>query len=98
MRQHNGAALIQFWIAEMYFGDEQWTRAEARYKKVVELAPQMPTFAVPFTHIRLGQICDLTNRRSEAKQHYRTTRDTAGHYKRFVTFAERFLKNRYSRG
>ena len=98
LRQHNGAAQIQFWIAEMYFGDEQWTRAEARYRKVVEQAPQMPTFAAPFTHIRLGQICDLTNRRREAKQHYRTARDTAGHYERFVTFAEHFLKNRYSRG
>ena len=85
-------------MAEMYFGEEQWSRSEARFRKVAELAPEKPTFAVSFTQIRLGQICDLTDRRSDAKKHYRKARDTAGPYKRYARAAEHFLKNRYSRG
>jgi len=97
LREHDGDPQIHLFMAEMYFGDEQWTRSEARFRKVAELAPEMPTFAVSFTEIRLGQICDLTDRRSEAKKHYRKARDTAGPYKRFARAAEHFLKNRYSR-
>ena len=93
-REH-GDPQIHLFFAERYFGEEQWTRSEARFRKVAELAPETSTFTVSFTHIRLGQICDLTDRRSEAKGHYRRARDTAGPYKRA---AEHFLENRYSRG
>jgi hypothetical protein len=56
----------------------------------------MPTYAVPFTQLRLGQIADATDRRGEAKGYYRRARDDAGDYDRFRSAAEHFLKNRYS--
>jgi len=97
LREHDGAAQIHLFMGEMYFGEEQWPRSEARFNKVAELAPATPTFAVSFTQIRLGQICDLTDRRSDAKKHYRMARDTAGPYESYARAAKHFLKNRYTR-
>jgi tetratricopeptide (TPR) repeat protein len=98
LREHDGAAQIHLFMAEMYFDEKQWPRSEARFNKVAELAPETPTFMVSFTQIRLGQICDLTDRRKDAKKHYRVARDTAGLYKNYARAAEYFLKNRYTGG
>ena len=96
LREHDGDAQIHLFMAEMYFQEEQWSRSEARFNKVAQLAPETPTFAILFTKIRLGQIYDLTDRRGAAKKHYRSVRDTAGPYKSYVRAAEYYLKNRYS--
>jgi len=96
LREHDEDAQIHLFMAEMYFQEEQWSRSEARFNKVAQLAPETPTFAILFTKIRLGQIYDLTDRRGAAKKHYRIVRDTAGPYKSYVRAAEYYLKNRYS--
>jgi tetratricopeptide (TPR) repeat protein len=96
LAEHGGSPQIHFWLAELYFGKQRWTESEARFKRVAEQAPDMPTYAVPFTQLRLGQIADTTDRRGEAKDYYRRARDDAGDYDRFRSAAEHFLKNRYS--
>jgi hypothetical protein len=86
---------VHLWLAELLFGERRWAQAEARYREIAELAPEMPKFIAPFTALRLGQICDLTDRRGEAKRHYTRARDLAGDYDRYVSAAEFLLKNRY---
>lgn len=98
LREHAAAAQIHLFLAELHFDQELWALAEARFHKVAELAPEKPTFAVPFVQLRLGQICDLTDRRTEAKKHYRLARDSAGDYEGYVRAAEYYLDKQYTGG
>ena len=66
--------------------------------KAVAGDPALPSYVLPYGRLMLGQICDLTDRRHEAKAFYRQAEESAGGYDGVRRAAEHFLKNPYTRG
>ena len=86
---------IHFRMAEMYFDEKQYSRAEAHLLKAVEGDPAMPTYVVPYGRMQLGQICDVTDRRREAKANYRRAIDAAKDFAGLREMSKGYLKEPY---
>ena len=55
----------------------------------------MPTYIVPYGYLQLGQICDATGRRREAKKHYRAAVKAADDFTGLRNSAKGYLKEPY---
>jgi len=86
---------IHFRMAEVYFDEKSYPRAEAHILKAIDGDPAMPTYVVPYGRLQLGQICDATDRRREAKAHYRRAIDAANGFTGLRNAAKGYLKEPY---
>jgi tetratricopeptide (TPR) repeat protein len=86
---------IHFRMGEVYLEAERYAQAEAHFSRAIADEPALPTYVVPYGRLRLGQICDLTDRRREARTYYRLARESAAGYEQVEHTAKRYLKKRY---
>ena len=83
--------------AVSHFAQHRYLTAEPLYRKVVDAPPPLkPDFVLPWATLQLGQVCDATNRRREAKALYRRAREIAGDYDGIAGYAGHLLDNAYS--
>jgi tetratricopeptide (TPR) repeat protein len=87
---------IHFRMAEMYFDERRYPRAEAHMLRALAGDPALPAYVVPYGRLQLGQICDVTGRRSEARQHYRAAVEAAGEFDWLRNTARGYLKHPYA--
>jgi TolA-binding protein len=97
LRQYPGHPEIHFRMGEFYMGAERYAKAEAHFLRAVADEPAHPSYVAPYGRLVLGQICDLTDRRREAKDHYRLAKESAGGYDGVRRAAKHFLKSPYTR-
>jgi tetratricopeptide (TPR) repeat protein len=88
---------ILFRAGQFHFDAEHYTHAEAMLRKAVGGSPEKPTYIVPYANLLLGQICDVTGRREQAKGFYRRAREAAGGDLWITRRADEYLKNAYEK-
>lgn len=89
--------LIYMAMAELAFEDGRDAAAVESYRAVLDSGDTMPAYLPGLAYLRLGNLADLDDRRSDAKSLYRKADDAAGELEWLEKGIREFLKRPYVR-